>query len=318
MSRQRISLREQRGFTLVELLVVIAIIGILVGLLLPAVQAAREAARRMQCQNNLKQWGLAMHNYHDTVLAFPFAAVNTDGASQSKRHTWVGTMWPFIEQTALFDQYDWALAFHVAPNCVQNSLTGVITAEVPAYYCPSNPGAKQWQGDAYWRARVHYALNFGNGTVRTPVETTQAPFGFKGGNAARPFTPKMSTFIDGTSNTLLLSELLVPVSDASNDSRGDGFNDDLSYGSFAFTTRSTPNSSLADAIANCPSGGSTIRNAPCVTQTAGASISARSQHPGGVTVTLADGSVRFVGQTIDLAIWQALGTSSGGEVLGDF
>ena len=125
---------RKRGFTLVELLVVIAIIGILIALLLPAVQAAREAARRTQCTNNLKQFGLGMHNYHDTYKTFPYGHDNT-----GRRVTWFPLILPFIEQQALHDEFDW----------VANSWFGAqapaCNRDVPGARCPSDPGGLKLQ-----------------------------------------------------------------------------------------------------------------------------------------------------------------------------
>lgn len=300
---------RKRGFTLVELLVVIAIIGILVALLLPAIQAAREAARRSQCNNNLKQWGLGLQNYHDTWKSLPFGATNTP------RHTWVPGMWPFIEQAALFETYNGSVGFYLPPNTTATStLTGPVAQIVPSYYCPSSTGAQLWQGDAYWRARGHYLLNWGSGGITVAQATTMAPFGFIGGNPATPAACGYKAFTDGTSSTLLMSEGSAPSTAASNDARGDILNDDVAYIGYAFMTTNTPNSSVPDNVANCTA--TSIPWAPCVNAGGQRMQAARSLHPGGVNVMLADGAVRFVTASISLVTWQALGTMQGGEPVG--
>ena len=114
------------GFTLVELLVVIAIIGILVALLLPAVQAAREASRRTQCGNHLKQWATAMHNFHDTYKRLPI------GARNNPRQTWVMHLWPFIEQLSLDQQNDVNIAFYVPPGTIGGTMQGLCGQRVAA------------------------------------------------------------------------------------------------------------------------------------------------------------------------------------------
>src|SRR5688572_3328857 len=133
------------AFTLVELLVVIAIIGILVALLLPAVQAAREAARRMKCTNNMKQWGLAMHLYSDTNKVFPFAGVNPRAFAPAPlppatNHTFVSALWPYMEQSALDQMFDQKITNFGPPNSFQNNMDGPLAKDVPIYWCPSEVG----------------------------------------------------------------------------------------------------------------------------------------------------------------------------------
>lgn len=300
----------RRGFTLIELLVVIAIIAVLVALLLPAVQQAREAARRTQCKSNLKQWGLGMHNYHDTQGAFPFAATT------NQRHTWVASIWPYIDQAPLYNAYNFSLPFYLPPNCVQNAMTGLITTKVPLYYCPSNAGLQIWQADTYWRARGNYVVNWGNGDSASAQATTLAPFGWVGGNTGLPYSPKLSGFTDGTSNTLLMSENVTTTSDANWDGRGEILNDDANAMGFAFSTVNTPNTTAAD-ITFCTAPPGVIPNAPC-TAAGNKRIAARSAHVGGVHVLMGDGAVRFVSNNIDLNTWRALGTMQGGETTGEF
>ncbi|MDB5338670.1 MAG: hypothetical protein JWN70_4289 [Planctomycetaceae bacterium] len=313
-----VSRRRSSAFTLIELLVVIAIIAVLIALLLPAVQQAREAARRSQCRNNLKQWGLAMHNYHDTVTAFPFATAGYPTNGNFPRHTWIVSLWPYIEQGNLYNAYNFSLGFHQSPNAVASSMSGVIANKVPLYYCPTSPGAQIWKGDVTWRARPHYVVSWGNGSASTTTATTRAMFGILTNTAPlNPYSARMRDITDGTSNTMMMSEIRVPADESSNDSRGDVFNDDLAYASFAFYTVNGPNSSVADSIANCPGTGSTIPRAPC-DNGGSKQLAARSDHVGGVHVLMADGAVRFVSDNISMTIWQAVGSASGGEIVGEF
>jgi prepilin-type N-terminal cleavage/methylation domain-containing protein len=140
---------SRRGFTLVELLVVIAIIGTLVGLLLPAVQAARESARRSNCQNTLKQWGLAMQNLVDAKKKFPLAMTN------SPRTTWVPFTWAYIEYPELAKSYDIKQAFHASANGAARQV------KVPLYYCPSDRPNATWTADFATRVRGNYVVNWG-------------------------------------------------------------------------------------------------------------------------------------------------------------
>jgi prepilin-type N-terminal cleavage/methylation domain-containing protein len=309
MTRSKVS----RGFTLVELLVVIAIIGVLVALLLPAVQAAREAARRTQCINNLKQWAIASHTYHDTYNALPVGAADPNHANAMPRHTWVIGLYAYMEQVPIFDQYNHGLGFYLPPHIVQNNTTGLLNVAVPALSCPSNRKGL-WRGDPYWRVRGNYVVSFGNSLGATNSER-RAPFGFN------TFV-KMGQIKDGTSNTLLMSEVLLAEQDDWWDCRGDVHNDDDGT---MFMTVNTPNAG-SDFCLICSGPGSTSasrRPPPCTASVDDyhanpppaniSRISARSSHPGGVNAAGADGSIKFVTNTIALATWRALGTRDSGE-----
>ena len=207
--------RRWRGFTLVELLVVIAIIGILVSLLLPAVQAAREAARRMQCTNNLKQLGLAMHNYHDTFKVFPPMSVGTmtepgwenSWKSNQERHSAFFHMLPFYEQGPLYDQIKAGRPEGGMPGIVfqgPQSLRPYSAYKVrqPMLMCPSDGGAPRngWSND---QAAISYMLNVGDWTDGMVWRTNnRGVFSHFGRNDIGGVT-------DGTSNTLAMSERTV-------------------------------------------------------------------------------------------------------------
>jgi prepilin-type N-terminal cleavage/methylation domain-containing protein/prepilin-type processing-associated H-X9-DG protein len=297
------------AFTLIELLVVIAIIAILIGLLLPAVQKIRAAANRMKCSNHLKQWGLAMHNYHDTNGRFPA------GATNNPRQAWPMYLWSFVEQDNLAVNINIpAQQFYLPPCTYGYSLTGYCGAKVPIYYCPSDNGA-DLDGPAsyYQRRRGNYVVNWGNSKYDSPPPTTgNAPFYHIGGNRSTPGIVTIANVIDGTSNTLMMSETLMAKSHDDNDWRGDIQNDD---GVFKFMTFLTPNTSAPDVV------NWAIQNSDPLmpVNTAGLEYSAaRSRHIGGVNVAFCDGSIRFIRNTINLSTWMALGTMDGGEVPGDF
>ncbi len=302
--------RGCRGFTLVELLVVIAIIGILVALLLPAIQAAREAVRRSQCVNNLKQWAVAMHNCHDTYKTFPI------GARNNPRQTWVMHLWPFVEQTVLTDQNDLRQPFYLPPGTIGGTMNGLCGQRVPAYYCPSDFGSDLNSTAAtYQRCRGNYVVNWGPTKYDTaPAAGGRAPFSHDNGNRSTPHLTSMASVIDGTSTTLLISEYLMSKSPNDNDWRGDIHNDD---GIFKFMTVTTPNTTAPDVVNWASPVPDPDRMMPVTT--AGQQYNAaRSRHPGGVNAALCDGSVRFVTDTIALATWQALGSMDGGEAVGEY
>jgi prepilin-type N-terminal cleavage/methylation domain-containing protein/prepilin-type processing-associated H-X9-DG protein len=303
--------RPLRGFTLVELLVVIAIIGILVALLLPAVQAARESARRSQCLNNLKQWGLAMHMYHDTKKQLPLGSrgpgtVNTNAT----RQTFVMHLWPYIEETALASANVIANNFYDAPGTIVNTMDGLCGKSVKIYYCPSDVGADQTSG-TYQRRRGNYVVNWGNHAYGfVPKILDEAPFSHIKGDRSNPRKTKFADITDGTSNTLLMSECQKAWSADDNDWRGDIHNDD---GEFRFHTSLTPNTSAPDIFS---SGWFQATGDPKMPAAAGGGqvCAARSRHPGGVNALLCDASVRFVSDNVGQDVWQTMGSMNGNEI----
>ena len=318
MSRTNM-LRPARGFTLVELLVVIAIIGILVALLLPAVQAAREAGRRSQCSNHLKQFILAAHNYHDTRKVLPPAkSVSTDFST----HAYI---LPYLEQANAQNLINWTVDSDDPINAA------AMATEVPIFNCPSDP---QTSVPAGW-AGTSYRSNQGSGILNGLPSGVNAAMPEPNG----PFIPTrylpLAAITDGLSNTAAFSE----------HGKGD-FNPGLSSPTDTFKPGTTPNTP-DDAVAQCAAmdptnlafqgvsdvgapwikGYHSVTNyfhvsgpntRSCMFPPGRIATTAQSQHPGGVQVALCDGSVRFVSQTINLLVWRALGTRNGGEVVSDF
>jgi prepilin-type N-terminal cleavage/methylation domain-containing protein/prepilin-type processing-associated H-X9-DG protein len=303
------SLRSRRAFTLIELLVVIAIIAVLIGLLLPAVQKVREASSRSKCSNNLKQWSLAMHNYHGLNGALPL------GSRSNPRQTWVMYLWSYMEQDNLASPIQISTQqFYLPPCTIGNTMNGLCGARVAQYYCPSDFGSDLNSPSAFYqRCRGNYVVNWGQALYdhATPAGVGLAPFSHDNGSRLKPHLTRLSDIKDGTSLTLMMSEVLMSHSPNDDDWRGDIQNDD---GVFKFMTITTPNSSSSDVVNWINPSPDTNPLTPAVA--AGSEFNAaRSRHTGGVNVSMCDGSVRFISNNIQLLVWQQLGTMNGGEVI---
>lgn len=313
---------RKSGFTLVELLVVIAIIGILIALLLPAVQAAREAARRSQCSNNMKQIALAIHNYHDTFKVFPpgviAARLNAGAGSHPDSMSWMPMLLPFMEQAPLYDQLKPYMVTRNSSAFPSNLMNTVI----PMLTCPTDPnmgkqttvhGEQDPPPDKNDGFCGNYLLC--NGSEQVTEGTGGNSFRMNGMFYYQSKT-RMGSVQDGTSNTVMSAEILVVPENttAHRDWRGRYYRAD--HLSSIFTTYLPPNTTSADLCRTCEAVEPPW--APCTASTPTQALYARSLHPGGVQVGLADGSVRFVGETIDTQTWRALGTREGGETLGEF
>ncbi|WP_146504208.1 DUF1559 domain-containing protein [Rubinisphaera italica] len=332
----------RRGFTLIELLVVIAIIAILVALLLPAVQQAREAARRSSCKNNLKQLALAMHNYHDVHSVFPRANFEKVGGNAYRGFSAQAMLLPFLEQSALYDQFNFSLMADEGVNNTAKQNT------IAAFLCPSDPNAIPNGGGYNNGPGNNYVVSAGPSVFYNIGTADQVGmFNYRKRISFRDIT-------DGTSNVIAASELI----------KGDGNNSataisDADAIKDIAKPGGTPSSFLTPAQINAwgqlgltaKNGGSALTNGyvggnwaignhgltafntlltpnstyPNVIQCSGCQtfdnqgmFAARSQHKGGVQVAMGDGGVRFISENIDHQTWIYLGGIQDGNVIGEF
>jgi len=336
---------RHRGFTLIELLVVIAIIAVLIALLLPAVQQAREAARRTQCKNNLKQYGLAWHNYHDVHNTFPMC--NVRGLINTMWITWPVYVLPYMDQGPLYNSIDLAgsienltgggpeigLATRIVPG-TGKSLNGIT---VPYAKCPTDPFPAVMQYAGGPNATTNYGANFGWGDLTSHGVCLQyatpglrnvvgvanvPPFGSMAntwGNCATGqdctgfvssfgfWVPRIRDVTDGTSNTMMMGESRPQCSWFANQFGGDMW----TY------------NRASQVIANWP-----INLDTCPPHPADPGLGCDrpgmfyngigSHHTGGAHVLLADGSVRFLSENMDLLTLWRVGDRADGAVIGEF
>ncbi len=311
---------RKRGFTLIELLVVIAIIAVLIALLLPAVQQAREAARRTQCKNNLKQFGLAMHNYHDTANVFP----NTINVGNFGAPNGVGAMvhlLPYMDQTAIYSSILFVSTGGWQTPLADSAPAGKHYYEIqpPGFVCPSDTSAKYYPGTngivGNW-ATASYGLSggaqreSGNGCSTYPGNTfgtgpsdhsdSRDPNNISGMFSRYGYAAKIRDVTDGTSNTILMGEARSQCSDHQ---RHGWANVNSNW---LFTTAPIN-------FETCLGGGGCNGVSNWAT-----SQGFKSRHVGGAHVLLCDGSVRFVSENIDYATYQTLGDRRDGKVVGEF
>ncbi|HVJ85184.1 MAG TPA: DUF1559 domain-containing protein [Caulifigura sp.] len=343
---------RRAAFTLIELLVVIAIIAILIALLLPAVQQAREAARRTTCRNNLKQLGLGLHNYHDVYRVFPPGQVNVknglrndpgfngiedmDGYNGAVVSATVGlgpgTNWAVsilaqIDQTAMFNNF--MKIASERPEVIDWFGNGTYAAfpvgnqHLPAFRCPSSPTPVDLFGNGTGMedlGRGNYGACWGNGRYAlddTDKSTIGNLFAVNSSYGIRDCS-------DGTSNTLMLSELTFIITPAPTGNDPSPYKDTRGTWPFGaaggnnFSAILQPNSSAADRVWGCRT--RPLEFMPCTQNERQWEnyAAARSKHTGGVHCTMADGSVRFIADNISQVTWRALASRGGAETVGEF
>jgi prepilin-type N-terminal cleavage/methylation domain-containing protein/prepilin-type processing-associated H-X9-DG protein len=324
--------RVGRGFTLIELLVVIAIVAILMALLLPAVQQAREAARRIQCQSHLKQIGLAVHNYHEMHGGIPPQATWMPGSTFSG-YSVHARLLPFIDQGNLYAAIDYHAGYAAQP--------AVCRARIPLYRCPSDPrdATRMDAGVEFYGTNYGFSIGTWLGLDRQTARGGDGAFGYNLGHSLAAITDGLSNTVGAAEVKTFVPALLdggrpsatftpPPATPADVVAWGGTFDPDYCHTQWVtgrtlqsgVTCTFPPNTRVPYST-----GGVTYdvdftsaRVSPTAPVHGYRVVTARSYHSGGVNVLLMDGSVRFVSSSCDQALWRALGTRSGGEVTGEF
>lgn len=312
---------RRRGFTLIELLVVIAIIAVLIALLLPAVQQAREAARRSQCLNNLKQMGLAMHNYHDTHLAFPPGWIGANPANRAHNvegingFGWGTMVLPFLEQGNLFNQFDFRRSL-IDDTTGPPSNRALLALKLPVFECPSDDHPNTWEIEPEGGGSPIATLGIANYVglfgfqyvgplphaddgrdMHVCEELNPGQQCIGDGILFHNSKVTIGQITDGTSNTIMVGERASRV----------GVATEPFYSTW---TGVIPEGEEAFARIL----GSTDHTVNSGEHAEDFS----SKHTGGAHFILGDGHAKFISENINLGIFQALGTRSGGEVIGEF
>ncbi len=312
------SLSRRVGFTLIELLVVIAIIAVLIALLLPAVQQAREAARRTQCKNNMKQIGLSLHNYESTNRCFPIGSFSP----LSTVPNWRLQLFPYFDQSALFNRMDFTLAF--TGNGVNTNTTTLSKLVLPAYVCPSSaldPCANLGNNTQFIQVPMYVGVAGATPDVAARTVGSSSNYGgfyTNNGMLLHNQTTRIRDAVDGTTNVIVVAEQSGRV--GTSDIRS-GY-----YGGYTGTSFVGAVTGTNPASADSWSCGLTSVqykfNSPTAAAGSDNSYDANtvinSFHVGGVHALLGDGSVRFISDNIDFTVLRNICSRDDGVPVGDF